>query len=222
VHAAGELPALSEAIGVTVEQSRIGQARRWLEYAAALGTLDGATIAREYLARSSAHRGQRERFLDKQPVNFLYCGLILRAFPDTPVLHVTRHPLAACYALFKTRFGGTYLFSYQLDELASFYIGYRRLMAHWHRILPGRILDVAYEDVVRAQETTTRRVLEFVGLPFEPACLDFHLNPNPTSTASAVQVREPLYDSSLDHWRNYAVELAPLRERLEAAGIPID
>jgi hypothetical protein len=222
VHAAGELPALSEAIGVAVEQSSSGQARRWMEFAAALGNLDGASIAREYLARSSARRGNRARFVDKQPVNFLYCGHILRAFPDTPLLHVTRHPLASCYALFKTRFGGTYLFSYQLDELASFYICYRRLMAHWHRVLPGRILDVAYEDIVLAPEATARRVFEYVGLPFEPACLDFHLNPRSTATASAVQVRQPLYESSLNQWRNYAKQLAPLRARLEAAGIEID
>jgi hypothetical protein len=137
-------------------------------------------------------------------------------------VHLTRHPMAACYALFKTHFDGTYPFSYGLEDLADFYIGYRRLMSHWHQILPGLILDVAYEDVVTRQESTTRRLLERLDLPFEPACLDFHLNPAAVATASSVQVRQPLYDTSLEQWRHYATELAPLRDRLEAAGIATD
>jgi hypothetical protein len=95
-------------------------------------------------------------------------------------------------------------------------------MEHWHRVLPGRLLELPYEEVVTAQEQTTRRLLEYLDLPFERACLDFHLNPDTTATASRVQVRQPLYKSSLDQWRHYAAELAPLQARLEAAGIPID
>ena len=222
VHSAGELPALSEAISSAVDPIPGQRARTWLDYAAALGNLDGESLAREYLDRSRARRGDRPRFSDKQPANFLYCALILRAFPNAPIVHVTRHPLAACYAIYKTHFGGTYPFAYDLQELAEFYIGYRRLMAHWHRVLPQRILDVAYEDVVNAQGPTTRRVLEYVGLPYEDDCLDFHLNPAATTTASSVQVRQPLYDSSVDQWRHYAIELAPVRSRLEAAGIVVD
>jgi hypothetical protein len=116
----------------------------------------------------------------------------------------------------------TYPFAYDLAELGDFYIGYRKLMAHWHRVLPGRLLELPYEEVVNAQEQATRRLLKYLDLPFEEACLDFHLNPNPTSTASRVQVRQPLYKSSLEQWRHYAAELAPLRARLEAAGIPVE
>jgi hypothetical protein len=119
------------------------------------------------------------------------------------------------------RFNGGFPFSYDLTELADFYLGYRRLMAHWHRILPGRILDVAYEEVVTQQEATTRRLLDYLDLPFEEACLDFHLNPSSTSTLSSVQVRQPLYNSSLEQWRHYAAEIAPLREHLAAGGITI-
>jgi tetratricopeptide (TPR) repeat protein len=222
VHSAGELPALSEAIATVADRVARTPTRTWLEFAESLASVDGPSLAAEYLARSRARRGDRPRFSDKQPTNFLYCGLILRAFPAAPIVHLTRHPLAACYAIYKTRFGGTYPFAYDLGELAEFYIGYRRLMDHWHRVLPGRILDVAYEDVVKAQEPTTRRLLEHVGLPFEPACLDFHLNADSTGTASSVQVRQPLYDSSLDQWRHYATELAPVRMRLEDAGIKVD
>jgi hypothetical protein len=222
VHSAGELLALRDAIGFAVDHSAPHLSSNWLDYAQALGDLDGEVIAREYLARSRAKRGNRPRFSDKAPANFYYCGLIFRAFPNARVVHMTRHPLAACYAIYKTRFNGGFAFSYDLQELADYYIGYRQLMDHWHRVLPGKILDVAYEDVVTAQEATTRRLLDYLDLPFETSCIDFHLNPAATSTPSSVQVRQPLYTSSVEQWRHYAEELAPLRDRLIRGGIVPD
>jgi tetratricopeptide (TPR) repeat protein len=219
VHAAGELGALSEAIGAVIDQKSPVLTEGWLGYASALGDLDGESIAREYLARSRSRRGDKARFSDKQTANFFYCALILRAFPRARIVHLTRHPLAACYAIYKTRFYGTFTFGNDLAELGDFYVDYRRLMAHWHRVVPGRILDLAYEDVVTSLEPATRRLLDYVGLPFEAACLEFHRNPAATMTASSVQVRKPLYDSSLQQWRHYADQLEPLRARLEAAGI---
>jgi tetratricopeptide (TPR) repeat protein len=220
VHAANELTALSEAIAVAAARAA-PQGRSWLDHVAAFPRLDAASVALEYLARCSSMRGSRPRFSDKNPVNFFYCGLILRAFPRAHIVHVTRHPLAACYAIYKTQFDGTYPFSYDLEELGDFYLGYRRLMAHWHRVLPGRMLDIAYEDLVTAQEAGTRRLLEYLDLPFEEACLDFHLNPASTTT-STVEVRQPIYDSSLHQWKHFGAELAPLRARLEKAGISTD
>jgi tetratricopeptide (TPR) repeat protein len=222
VHSAGELPALAEAVGAAIDQTGSAVTEGWLGFAAALGGLDGATIAREYLARSRSRRGDKPRFSDKQTANFFHCALIFRAFPNARIVHLTRHPLAACHAIYKTRFYGSFTFSNDLAELGEFYLDYRRLMAHWHRILPGRILDVAYEDIVTQLEPATRRLLDYVGLPFEEACLEFHRNPAAIMTASSVQVRKPIYDSSLHLWRNFAAELAPLRARLEAAGIVID
>lgn len=223
VHSAGELPALSQAIASALSRKGLRPALDWRAFAASLGQLDGEWIARDYLTLSTAQRGERPRFSDKQPTNFFYCALILRAFPHARVVHLTRRPLAACYAIYRTRFDAGFPFSYDLDELGDFFIGYRRLMAHWHRVLPGRILDVAYEDLVTKQEPTTRRLLEYLDLPFEQACLDFHLNPAPmTTTASSAQVRQPVYDSSLEHWRHFATQLAPLRARLEAAGIDVE
>jgi tetratricopeptide (TPR) repeat protein len=220
VYSAGELSALPEAIGGTMQ--RTTGVSTWLDYAEALGGLDGESIAREYLVRCQTRRGHQPRFSDKQPTNFYYCALILRAFPNARIVHLTRHPLATCYAIYKTRFHRAYPFAYDLTELGDFYIGYRKLMAHWHRVLPGRLLDVAYEDMVIAQELTTRRLLDYLELPFEDACLDFHLNPDATATASSVQVRQPLYDSSLLKWQHYAAQLDPLRAQLEAAGIAVD
>jgi tetratricopeptide (TPR) repeat protein len=222
VHSAGELSVLSEAIAAAMDRNSASASPGWHPFVAALGHLDAQVVASEYLARALPWRGNRPRFSDKQLTNFFYCGLILRAFPNARIVHLTRHPLAACYAIYRTRFDGTYPFAYDLDEIAEFYLGYRRVMDHWHRVLQDRILEVAYEDVVTSLEPTTRRVFRYLDLPFEPACLDFHLNPNPVQTASSVQVRQPLYDSALQTWRNYETELAPVRARLEAAGIKID
>jgi Sulfotransferase family len=222
VHSAGELLALRDAIGFAVDRTAPHLSSNWLDYSRALGALDGEVIARGYLERSRAKRGDRPRFSDKAPANFYYCALIFRAFPNARVVHVTRHPLAACYAIYKTRFNGGFAFSYDLQELAEYYIGYRQLMDHWHRVLPGKILDVAYEEVVNSQEATTRRLLDYLDLPFEKSCIDFHLNPAPTSTPSSVQVRQRLYTSSMEQWRHYAEQLAPLYERLISGGIVVD
>jgi hypothetical protein len=226
VHSAGELSAMPEAVDGALRRATLERTVAASSdedgLTAALRGLDGQRIAEEYLARARAQRGERPRFTDKLPTNFVYCALILRAFPNAHIVHLTRHPLATCLAIYRTRFDGTYPFAYDLAEIGEFYIAYHRLMAHWHRVVPERILDVAYEDVVTELEPTTRRLLENLGLPFEAACLEFHLNPAPVKTKSAVQVRQPLYESSLRRWQHYASELAPLRARLEAAGIPIE
>jgi tetratricopeptide (TPR) repeat protein len=222
VHSCGELTAMSDALARVAETGARRKPASWREFVTQLATADASAVAREYLSRVRAQRSDRPRFTDKQTTNFFYCPLILRAFPRARIVHVTRHPLASCYAIYKTRFRGSFAFAYDLNELADFYIGYRRLMAHWERILPAQIFTVAYEDLVSDQETTTRALLDYVGLPFEAACLEFHLNPAAITTASSVQVRRPLYDSSVDLWRQFAAELAPLRERLHSAGIAVD
>ena len=220
VQAAGELTALPDAIERAIGRATGGVPVDGQRLTVVLGDLEGAAIAAEYLALTQIQRGDRLRFTDKLPSNFLSCALILRAFPNARIIHVTRHPLAACYAIYRSRFPGTYPFAYDLLEIAEFYVGYQRLMAHWHQVLPGRILDVAYEDVVTALEPTTRRMLEDLDLPFEARCLEFYSNPTPVQTNSSVQVRQPLYDSSLNSWQHHATQLEPVRAYLEAAGIP--
>jgi tetratricopeptide (TPR) repeat protein len=222
VHSAGELVAFEQAIDIALARSGRRRSQDWHRYAAELCGLDPKIIADEYLARARTRRGNRPRFTDKQNMNFLYCALILRAFPQARIVHVTRHPLAACYAIYRNRFNGSYAFTYDLSDIGEFYVGYRKVMAHWHDVLPNRILDVAYEEVVTALEPAIRRLLDYLGLPFEAGCLEFQRNPDAVETASSVQVRQPLYDSSLHMWRNYAAELTPLRAHLEAAGIKIE
>lgn len=224
VHAGGELTAIADTILALTNRPEAPpvDAR---SAAAQIAGLDPGRVAAEYLARTRPFRRAGLRWTDKQLTNFLYTPLLLRAFPGARIVHLTRHPLAACYAIyrtqFNTQFNGSYPFAYDLMEIAEFYIAYRRLMDHWHRILPGRILDVPYESLVTDLEPTVHRLLDYVGLPFDPACLQFHRNPAPVLTASSVQVRQPLYDSSLQRWKHYAEGLAPVRARLEEAGIAI-
>ena len=181
--------------------------------------IDFAALGKAYSEAARELAGKAPGFVDKLPWNFLYCGYILAALPNARVIHLTRHPLDTCYAVYKTLFFGAYSFSYDLDELASYYISYHRHMAHWHAVMPGRIQDVSYEALVREPETQMREIIEWCGLPWEASLLDFHRQEGPSMTASAMQVRQPVYTDSIDSWRRAEARFAPLKARLEEAGI---
>jgi len=149
----------------------------------------------------------------------LYCGLIRRALPNAKIIHLTRHPMASGYAMYKTLFKDGYPFSYDLKEIAQYYVAYRRLMEHWAATMPGAIHTLSYEGLVADQLAESRKLLEFCGLQWEATCADFHRNAAATTTASASQVRQPIYDSSVAQWRHYATQLAPLSEALNSGGI---
>lgn len=161
-------------------------------------------------------------FVDKLPFNVLYLGFIARAWPDRPMVLLNRHPMDACFAMYKQVFTWAYKYSYDLDNLANYYIAYRNLVDHWRNVLGDRLVEVNYEDLVSDQEAQTRRLLDRVGLDFEEACLHFDRNTAPTATASSVQVREKVHTSSVGKWRHFERQLAPLADKLRAAGIPID
>jgi tetratricopeptide (TPR) repeat protein len=219
VHCAGELTHFALCI-VDAVRRRSGAAqlaRR--ELVAGSANLDFAALGRDYLDRVPELPAGARRFTDKMPLNYLYCGLIRRALPNAKIVHLTRQPMAQCYAMYKTLFKDGYPFSYDLDDIARYYIAYRRLMDHWHATLPGAILTMSYEALIEDQLGQTRKLLDFCGLDWQDACADFHRNPAPSTTASAVQVRRPLYDTSVSQWRQYASHLAPLAEQLRAAGI---
>jgi len=221
VYSAGELKHFALAIVAAVRrQSGSAQLSR-RELVARSAGLDFAELGRDYLERARGAGAAGARFTDKMPLNYLYCGLIRRALPNARIVHVSRSPMAACYAIYKTLFEDGYPFSYDLAELGQYYLGYRRLMAHWQRIMPQAIHALSYEDLVADQLGQTRRLLEFCGLEWQDACAQFHQNPSPTTTASAAQVRRPIYDSSVSQWRHYAPQLAPLSSQLGAAGIAV-
>ena len=154
--------------------------------------------------------------------NFYHLGQIAVALPDAPIVHLRRNPVANCYAIYKTLFRGGYIYTYDLIEMGRFYLGYLELMAHWRRVLPGRFLDVDYEELVTNQEEVTRRMVAWCGLEWEDACLSFEKNKSPSMTASVAQVRQPIYDSSVHQWRNYEKELEPLIRLFQDAGVKVD
>jgi Flp pilus assembly protein TadD len=182
---------------------------------------DGADIGRRYIDSVGTFGVPPDRrFIDKTLRNYLYCALIHAALPRAKIILVRRHPLDACWAIYKALFRGKFLFSYDQIELADYYLAFRRLAQHWKSILPSDVLlEVNYEDIVRDQATESRRLIDFTGLPWEDEVLRFHKSRAPSATASAVQVRRPIYFSSLGKWRPHAEQLTPLRARL-ASEIP--
>jgi len=182
--------------------------------------IDPAAIARDYCARLPP--GGRAHVIDKTPVNYLYAGLIAQGLPHARMIHVRRHPMDVCYAMYKTLFRMAYPFSYDLTDIGRYYLAYSALMTHWRAHLGARLIELDYEQLVLQQEATTRRLLADGGWPWEDACLEFHRNETPSLTASAAQVRQPIYSSSVGLWRRYAVQLAPLAGLLRDHGIAID
>ena len=183
--------------------------------------LDSEVIGTGYMDMLRHRLGDESMFVDKLPFNFLYLGFICKAFPTARIIHVKRNPMDACFAMYKQVFVGAYKFSYSLENLGRFYEAYTRLAEHWRETLGDRLIELDYEELVTDQEGQTRRLLDSVGLDFDEACLDFDKNRSATATASSVQVRDKIHTRSVNRWRNYEAQLAPLAERLESAGIRI-
>jgi tetratricopeptide (TPR) repeat protein len=171
-------------------------------------------LGSRYLAETEPLRSGREHFTDKLPNNFSHIGLIHAILPRATVIDARRHPMDACFSTFKQHFAEGQTFSYDLEDLGHYYRCYLALMDHWDAVLPGRVLHVQYEALVREPEAHIRRLLEHCGLEFEPACLNFHETRRSVRTASAEQVRQPIYTSGVGHWRHFERELEPLRRAL--------
>jgi tetratricopeptide (TPR) repeat protein len=216
VYAAGELLHLNTAM--TAELKRIGAPADPAGQLSKVFNCDPARIGKDYLERTRPFTGHTKHFIDKRPLNFLLIGLISQALPDAQIIHVRRTPLDACFAIYKFMFNDAYPWSYDLDDIARYYIAYRRMMEHWHDAVPGRIIDIAYEDVTADAETETRTLLERMGLPWDPACLEFHKNEAAAMTGSAAQVRKKIYSSSVGRWKDYEEELKYIAFALETAG----
>ena len=185
-------------------------------------SIDFAALGDAYIESTRPFTGKTPRFIDKLPLNFLYVGLIRLALPNAKIINVRRHPLDTCYAVYKQLFVDAYPFSYDLEELARYYAAYDRLMRHWSTALPGAVCTIEYETLVEDFEPEVRRLLAHCGLAFEDACLRFHENRAASTTASTVQVRQPVYRSSVGKWREYRRQLAPLIAKLEDEGIALD
>lgn len=220
VKSAGEPLDLGNLIGAHAREAL--QAHPGLTAAEASLHIDFETLGREYV-RGVAEAAGAERFIDKMPANYMYCGLIRKALPDARIIHLRRDPLDSCHAVYKTLFFSAWHFSYDLDELARYYVAYRRTMAHWHEVMPGAILDVRYEDLVEDPDGQARRILEWCGLPWDP---ETRYGEAPArvafTTASAAQVREPVHARSVGGARRHRARLEPVVRRLAEAGIAVD
>jgi tetratricopeptide (TPR) repeat protein len=176
-------------------------------------TLDFSALGRRYLEQTQWRAEDKPFFVDKLPINWIQAGFIRRALPRARILHMTRDPMDVCFSNYRAFFGGGYGYSYDLDSLAAHWRNYRRTMEHWRRVMPGRILDVSYADLVDSGEATVRRVLEFCGLDFDPACIDMQRNTTPVATLSSMQIRQSVRKHG-DEWMRYARELSSLQAAL--------
>jgi len=181
---------------------------------AASAHIDMRALGDTYIKRARERSQGNKFFIDKTPANFLYIGLIAAAMPEAKIIHVNRGLADNGYGMYKALFRMGYPFSYDLGDLATYMSAKEKLMAHWRKVLPGRIIDIHYEDVVANQEGETRKLLGALGLDWEEACLNFHTNTSPTATASAAQVRQPIYKNAVGRWKLYEKQLAPLTEAL--------
>ncbi|MCY3810805.1 MAG: sulfotransferase [Gammaproteobacteria bacterium] len=175
---------------------------------------DLADLGERYLEETAAYRGDAAYFVDKMPNNFLHVGLIAAMLPEAIFVDSRRHPMACCFSIYKQNFARGQVFGYGLDTLAVYYRNYLTLMRHWQGVLPGRVHRVIYERLVDDTEVETRRLLAHCDLDFEPGCLRFFESDRVVRTASAEQVRQPIYQSGKSQWRQFETQLAPLAQAL--------
>lgn len=177
--------------------------------------LNYGILGRRYMEKTRWRTEGKTYFSDKHPMNFMLCGLILKAIPHARIIHLRRHPMDSCFSNLKELFAkGYYLYSYTLEELANHYRNYDRLMRHWHRIAPDRILDVNYEDLAAQPEQQARRVQDYLGIAKVDGVSDILANKKVTTTASTLQLRQPIHTRNVGGWRRYQDGLSPLRSLL--------
>ena len=190
--------------------------------AQATANINTGELGRLYVEAVQQQAGERRYFADKWPHNFLYAGLILKALPQAKMICVRRNPMDSCLSNFRQLFAlgnPFYDYSYDILDCGAYYLMFDRLMQHWEEIFPHRIYTVQYEALVRDQESQSRALIDYCGLEWQEACLQFEKNAAPVATASSAQVREPIYTSAVERWKNYKTELEPLAAFFAANGI---
>ena len=195
-------------------ERKAGGRERYPEAFAAVPDDLVAELGRWYDDETRRYRSGAPYFIDKMPNNFANIGLLALALPEAIFIDARRDPVDTCLSCYKQLFARGQPFTYDLEELGLYYLDYRRMMAHWDEVLPGRVLCVRYEDVVDDLETQVRRILAHCGLPWDEACLDFFNTKRPVRTASSEQVRQPLYRDSIGVASRYGDALDALRETL--------
>ena len=207
---------LTEVISIARELNVSDQPEQG-QYPQSIVNLSAAQIqnlAQRYLDYARPYRQQAPYFVDKAPGNFHHIGLIKTLFPNAKIIDVRRNPMASGWSLYTHFFAEGHQFSYDLATIGQYYNDYIELMDHWHSVLPKQILTIDYESLVNELRGGVDTLLQYCGLAFEDACLNFHLNSRAVATPSSEQVRQPLYTNALEHWKNYEAFLTPLKQAL--------
>jgi tetratricopeptide (TPR) repeat protein len=168
----------------------------------------------KFIDETRVHRGSAPFFIDKMPNNFRHVGLIKLMLPNAKIIDARRHPMGSCFSGFKQLFAEGQEFTYGLEEVGTYYRDYVELMDHWDKVLPGQVLRVQYEEVVADLDTQVRRILDYCGLEFEESCINFHETDRSVRTPSSEQVRQPIYQSGVEQWKNFESNLDPLKQAL--------
>jgi hypothetical protein len=217
VHGAGELKTFNDV--VLEVRGPGGQTIPYPDFVPGLDARALGQIGARYLAEIKKLAPDAPHITDKMPSNYYFAGLIHLALPHARIVHTVRDPVDTCISCFSKLFTAEQNHTYDLAELGRYHRRYQKLMEHWRRVLPpGRILDVRYEEVVGDLEGQARRILAHCGLPWDARCLSFHATDRPVRTASASQVRQPIYNSAVGRWRVYEEFLGPLLAALGPGG----
>jgi tetratricopeptide (TPR) repeat protein len=210
-HELGEIPRM--VLDLQGRQPDLGDPR-YPGVLAELAPEDFQRLGEKYLSDTRIYRGNKLYFIDKMPNNFRHIGLIHLILPHATIIDVRREPIACCFSNLKQLFATGQEFTYSAEDIARYYRTYLEVMQHWDEVLPGRVLRVLHEDVVDDLESNVRRILDFCGLAFEPACLEFYKTARSVRTASSEQVRQPIFRDGVDQWKKYEPWLGPLKEAL--------
>jgi len=207
VHGAGELMDLNQ----VVMDARENEGQRFPDFVGNLVEADFARMGDEYAERVWKLAPDAQRITDKMPANFFHIGMIRLMLPHARIIHVMRDPMDSCFSNYARLFNDTMEFAYDLGTLGRYYVRYVKLMRHWREVLPpGTILDLRYEDMVADTKGQARRILDYLGLPWDDNCLAFHQNKRHVKTASVAQVRQPIYNTSVARWQRFEKHLTPL------------
>ena len=213
VEATHELPEGGRLIKF-IDKGAVGR-RHYPEAVSDFSATEFAALGQRYDQETRRYRSGASYFIDKMPNNFASVGLLSLILPNALFINAMRDPMDTCLSCYKQLFARGQSFTYDLEDLGYYYLEYRRMMDHWHAVMPSRILDVHYEDVVNDLPGEVARVLEYCGLPWDDACLDFHNTKRAVRTASSEQVRQPIYTDAIRHWEKFGNCLKLLQEILE-------
>jgi hypothetical protein len=220
VFGAGEVKYLARAIGQM--RDRFPSMAKYPALLAEMEKFHFDLLGTSYLKQLEPAAGNAKRITDKLLTNYFFVGLLNLIFPKAKIIHTRRNPVDTCLSAFTKLFKDDMPHSYDFGELGRYYLKYQELMDYWHQVLPaGTIMDVQYEEVVADVEGNARKLIEHVGLDWDPACVEFHQSKRPVKTASVAQVRRPVYTGSVERWRKYGPGLQPLLDSLHYEAPPI-